>query len=248
MKELEFEELFNLIAKDEIEEVIGKLSLVKSDGFKKELTMISSKFYRVKKDERKGIVSRDEVAIERNRVNNNLIDLINDFKSLFGDKKELNIPIKATSINNQNFKEAKVIYENQFETVMQQIENAKTLIWIAMPFFTDKRILKKLKEKAKENVLIEIITSVNEFNPIEDFKNNPENIEFRTLPVEKGMLYLKLCIIDLDVVITGSYNWTYYNAHISKETVIIHKDKIIVHEFAKKYNLIRTNTINLLKT
>ena len=53
---------------------------------------------------------------------------------------------------------------------------------------------------------------------------------------ELGLLHHKFCIIDGEIVITGSYNWTYYAETRNMENILITDDSRTVSLFKQEYN------------
>lgn len=113
-------------------------------------------------------------------------------------------------------------FENIRERIIEELEKANTSIFIAVAWFTDKKLFDVLCQKASLGVKVELIA-------IKDDINTSSSIDFNELFVKGGKIWLvedqrtmhnKFCIIDENVVINGSYNWT-YNANNNHENIMI---------------------------
>lgn len=49
------------------------------------------------------------------------------------------------------------------------------------------------------------------------------------------MMHHKFCIIDDEILINGSYNWTYYAETINEENILIIKEKTIISSFVAEF-------------
>lgn len=53
-------------------------------------------------------------------------------------------------------------------------------------------------------------------------------------------MHNKFCIIDNQIVITGSYNWTYYAENKNWENILITKNSAIINQYRVEFNKIKT--------
>lgn len=67
-----------------------------------------------------------------------------------------------------------VLFENIQKQIIEEIRNAKYMIWVAMAWFTDPILYKELLKKKKEGLLIEIVLDDNEKNRNEEFDLSEE--------------------------------------------------------------------------
>ena len=109
--------------------------------------------------------------------------------------------------------QTEAIFENIASRIQEEINQAQKSIYIAVAWFTNKKIFEKLIVKASEGCSIHIIISNDEIN-------NNSSINFEQLKKYHGKVYKigngenelmhnKFCVIDYNTVITGSYNWSY---------------------------------------
>ena len=101
-------------------------------------------------------------------------------------------------------------FENIKSQILKEIKNAKYLIWVAVAWFTDEEIFNELKTKSLEGVNVQLIISDDQINR-ESKLNYQEYFETYLVPpfgLYSNIMHHKFCIIDLNTVIQGSYNWS----------------------------------------
>jgi len=124
--------------------------------------------------------------------------------------------------------------------IIDEIKNAKYLIWIAVAWFTDIEIFNALIEAKNRGLNIQVIMldDQNNKNNVGNFKLDfSRKIEVRytsSYKQYKKNLHHKFCVIDFDKTITGSYNWT-TNAIKNDEDVVILKDIETAKDYAAKF-------------
>jgi len=132
--------------------------------------------------------------------------------------------------------EIEIHFEEIQSKIIEQINNAKFCIWIAVAWFTDKDILRLLYKKKQEGLNIRIVV-------IDDKINRDFGIDYekffeakRVKPTGKyeNIMHHKFCVIDFRTVIHGSYNWT-VKAQWNKETVSIDFGREIAEKFANEF-------------
>jgi len=126
-------------------------------------------------------------------------------------------------------------FEEIQEQIIQQIELARFIIWVAVAWFTDDRIFKKLLAKKSQGINIQLII-------IDDDINNNSGLryeEFDTYKIPKigqheNIMHHKFCVIDLKIVIEGSYNWT-KKAKYNNEAITIISEYERAEQFAEEF-------------
>ena len=118
-------------------------------------------------------------------------------------------------------------FEGIEEVVLKNIISAQTSIKACMAWFTNFNIFKALRHKLKEGVEIVMITN-------NDLINNGGYCLNLNELIDKGLklhlaeypdlIHHKFCIIDGKVIMTGSYNWTFFSENINRENMIVIKD------------------------
>lgn len=91
--------------------------------------------------------------------------------------------------------------------VLDALSNAKVSIRLAMAWFTNERLQAKLVEKLSEGLDIKIII-------YKDGVNRKHGVDLSAFDVTEmrgsrgGIMHNKFCVLDNQVVISGSYNWS----------------------------------------
>lgn len=132
-------------------------------------------------------------------------------------------------------------FENISQVVVKNISSAKRSIKIAMAWFTNFDIFKVIKHKL-QNSDVEIILVTNN-----DLINNGGYCLNYNELIDAGLkIYLyeypdminhKFCIIDDAMVMTGSYNWTFFAEAVNRENmIIIQDDENAIEDFVNEFN------------
>ena len=136
----------------------------------------------------------------------------------------------------------KSYFENQSKYIIGEIKNAITSIKVAVAWITDDEIITALMEAGKKGVKVEIITSAKMFS--DEYKK--KHIEIISALKSVGnckvfrigsetndfdsLMHHKFSVIDTEIVITGSYNWTKKAKRNNEDVIIINNS-----ENAKNY-------------
>ena len=64
----------------------------------------------------------------------------------------------------------------------------------------------------------------------------------KTRILENGFMHHKFCIIDNTMVLTGSYNWTYYAENRNIENIVVSTNATVVYEFEKEFSRLSSLT------
>jgi len=115
-------------------------------------------------------------------------------------------------------------FNNIRQHILNALNQAEHCIQVCVAWLTDEYILQMLVDKSKK-ISIEVITQNDEFNRAKaPYFNkliaNNSKVYFLDKNQTGGILHHKFCIIDDEVLITGSYNWT-NNANNNIENIII---------------------------
>ena len=138
--------------------------------------------------------------------------------------------------------EVSVVFRNIKEEIIANLKKATSDVRLAVAWLTDEDIIRVLTHLADSGVTIQIIIC----NSKENFVNTSK---FRDLLRCKGRLYVatnpfmhhKFCIIDNNVIINGSYNWS-YAARKQEENILIlqldgtMRDAALLKKFETKFN------------
>jgi hypothetical protein len=127
--------------------------------------------------------------------------------------------------------------------IIKSIHSANTHISVAVCWFTNQELFDLLCEKLKNGVTIELII-------LDDYTNaNPFGCDFSKFLTLGGQLYLssvekpmhnKYCIIDNNILITGSYNWTYFAETKNQENVVLFENaSTVVNEYKADFERLK---------
>lgn len=132
------------------------------------------------------------------------------------------------------------------ERVKQELSKAKTEVLIAMAWFTDNELFAAVQGCLDRQVKVLIIISDQPDNEKLDFslleKHGAEVTKVKN--VGWGMMNQKFCVIDQNVVITGSYNWS-NNSKNNHVSVIITNYSKTVTEHMEIFHQIRSRAIRI---
>lgn len=123
-----------------------------------------------------------------------------------------------------------VYFENIEGIVASHLSKTQHNIYVAVAWFTNERFLECLKKALDNNVKVRLVI-------LDDILNRCEfGLDFGCL-ISKGadvrlysanneIMHNKFCVID-NIVITGSYNWTYFANKNKENIVIIDKPEVV---------------------
>ena len=135
--------------------------------------------------------------------------------------------------------------------IISEINNARQSICLAMAWFTDRDIANAIIDARNRNLKVDIILSSNAQNDTVKQMLKEANISVHAFETgdPRGMMHHKFCLIDNDISINGSYNYSYNasnnnveNIHVSNELTIF---KQLLLEFERlKYNIDNNMDVN----
>jgi phosphatidylserine/phosphatidylglycerophosphate/cardiolipin synthase-like enzyme len=123
--------------------------------------------------------------------------------------------------------------------ILEHLRDARYDIYVAVAWFTDKQLYDLLVQKAKQGLNVELTIIKDEINLNNSF-NYDEFVE------NGGKLFWddhhhKFCVIDREVVITGSYNWTYKAINrVQRENIIVIKnEKELIDKYSSEFRTLQ---------
>ncbi|MCB2353922.1 phospholipase D-like domain-containing protein [Clostridium estertheticum] len=149
----------------------------------------------------------------------------------------LKIKPKRVDLDNEECIEHDVFFDEIKDVIIQGIRNAKYTIWVAVAWFTDIEIFNELMLRKKAGVHVRIITSDENSNQhlMEQLESNFDVLKIALKgKFLSNRLHDKFCIIDLEFVMHGSYNWS-KNARYCDETLATALDRDFVRKFADEF-------------
>jgi len=137
-----------------------------------------------------------------------------------------------------------VVNEAHFQDIQNQIlaelDNAKISIRVIMAWFTNEDLFSKLLEKSKQGVDVQLAI-------YDDGVNKKHGVDFSQLPhvmikrgKKGGLMHDKFCVIDNQIVITGSYNWTNNAEFRNDENITVEKDPDQATRFSLEFKRLTT--------
>lgn len=138
--------------------------------------------------------------------------------------------------------EVKPYFEKIEDVIIEDIKASNKQLLIAVAWFTNHKIFDVLIEKLNNNDgFIAKLIVIND-----NINNRPGGLDFQRFVSAGGSFYYaeknipmhnKYMVIDSDIVITGSYNYTYYAETLNDENVVrINGDGNIVQSFIDNFN------------
>lgn len=130
-------------------------------------------------------------------------------------------------------------FKNIGSQIIKILNEAQHSVHIAMAWFTNKDLFDALQSCLKRGVKVNLVLLDDAIN----WQNYAPN--FNDFISRGGVLYVadmrcgfmhnKFCIVDGDMVITGSYNWTYYAEIRNLENIVITTDKNVVAQYENEF-------------
>jgi phosphatidylserine/phosphatidylglycerophosphate/cardiolipin synthase-like enzyme len=125
--------------------------------------------------------------------------------------------------------------------LLNALDSAKFLIWVAVAWFTNPKLMRKLYEKTKQDVNVQLIILDDEINAKTGFRyeNFFETKFYKPEGKYGNIMHNKFAIIDLKTVVHGSYNWT-IKANYNKETLAIESSRDLAEKYASEFIKLKT--------
>lgn len=128
--------------------------------------------------------------------------------------------IKAGYPENSELIDQEVFFEDIQNEILQAINDAKYIIWVAVAWFTNQVLFDALLQKKKEGLNIQIIINDDNINRDNgfDYEKYFETYRLKINPKYNNTMHNKFCMIDFSIVLHGTFNWT-NKANYNKETL-----------------------------
>ena len=132
--------------------------------------------------------------------------------------------------------EVEVHFEDIQKQIIEQIRLAKFTIWVAVAWFTDKRLMRELYNQKQNGINIRLVVLDDEINTNNGFQYE-RFFETKRVPktgIYQNIMHHKFCIIDLKTIVHGSYNWT-TKAKWNRETVSVENSRELAEKYATEF-------------
>lgn len=130
-------------------------------------------------------------------------------------------------------------FHNIRNSIIREIEKANKSLKVAVYWFTNHELFDMLYQKQLNGVQCDLIIHNDYINnrdtglPFQKFIDAGGKFYFSD---EENPMHNKFCIIDNQVLVNGSYNWTYYAESKNRENVLVIKDeKDVVKAFETEF-------------
>ena len=128
------------------------------------------------------------------------------------------------------------VFQKIQNDILQTLDKAQISIVVAVAWFTNDVLYKKLIEKKNQGVDVRVVIN-------NDGINKKHGIDISGLNAVKvrseqgGIMHEKICVIDNQIVISGSYNWT-DNAELrnAEHINITENDNQLATRFSLEFN------------
>lgn len=137
--------------------------------------------------------------------------------------------------------ETQAYFQNIKDVILSEIDKAQNEVCVAVPWFTDNDLFAALLQRAKKRITVRLIT-------LDDEINRKQGVDTNILQSSGGKVYKilhgsdsplmhnKFCVIDRNVVITGSYNWSRKAQHNNENITVTKGDYELSLQFLNEFN------------
>lgn len=124
--------------------------------------------------------------------------------------------------------------------IIAALDGARVSIKLAMAWFTNVTLLNKLVEKKNQGVDVELVIYDDGINVAHGVDISPLD-HSRIRATRGGTMHNKFCVIDNQIVITGSYNWTNNAEFRNDENITIERDPGQATTYSEEFRRLKPN-------
>lgn len=126
--------------------------------------------------------------------------------------------------------------------ILEHLDSATTKVIVAVAWFTDTILFNKLLELQDKGVVIDLIITKHKFNT--DSRNNynliGENGFFAEIGSDDQLMHMKFCVIDYNIVISGSANWSNRAFTVNNEEVtVVSGNQLRTNNFIEEFERLK---------
>jgi len=135
-------------------------------------------------------------------------------------------------------------FEDIKPRIIEQLLKAKRSVRVISAYFSDENLFDILCKLASNGLEIELIIAdepMNTYNSkivYSKFIDSNGKLYLASRNPVQTLVHHKFCLIDEEIIITGSFNWT-TKASVNRENVIILFDKKIAQQYKKEFAFVR---------
>lgn len=122
------------------------------------------------------------------------------------------------------------------DKIINALNGARVSIVVAMSWFTNDTLLEKLVQKQNEGVDVKVAIYDDGINKTHGVDLSRLKTVYKVKAERGGIMHNKFCVIDNQLVITGSYNWTNNAETRNDENVTVQYDPKSATEFSVEFN------------
>lgn len=136
----------------------------------------------------------------------------------------------------------KALFKGIRDFIIGYLNRANKKIVIAVAWFTNDDLFQAILNALDKNIQVELVL-------IDDCINRNElGLDFSVFITKGGHLFFstseknmhnKFCVIDNGIVITDSYNWTYYAENRNWENILVTDEESVINEYCKEFESIK---------
>lgn len=127
------------------------------------------------------------------------------------------------------------------DKIINALNEARVSIVVAMSWFSNNALLDKLVQKQNEGVEVRVVIYDDGINKIHGVDLSRLKTVYKVKAERGGIMHNKFCVIDNQLVITGSYNWTNNAETRNDENVTVQYDPKSATEYSVKFKELVNN-------
>lgn len=140
----------------------------------------------------------------------------------------------------------KAYFNNIRNQIIPLLNQAEDEVSVAMAWFTSSELFQSLLKCLERGVKVELVLLDNATNFMYYAPDFNQLIDaggvLRIARPENGFMHHKFCIIDDKIVITGSYNWTYYAETRNIENIIVSDNQEVILQYGEEFKTLVNQT------
>lgn len=134
--------------------------------------------------------------------------------------------------------------DNLQERIVQELHMARNIVRIAMFTFTSAILTDMLERLRRREIIVKLLVDRGQLERIGTMRESCGRLsragaEVRTIDIsesERGpFFHHKYCVVDEDVLITGSYNWTVQGDRENYENLLMVTNGVIAQRFSRHF-------------
>ncbi|MBV8773241.1 MAG: DUF1669 domain-containing protein [Deltaproteobacteria bacterium] len=125
-------------------------------------------------------------------------------------------------------------------TVLQAIDGARGTIRVQMYSLTLQEIVNRLLAAQRRGVDVRLIVDFSQFHHDRNDSLRIASLAFAGVPVlvdtVPGLMHNKVMVIDNEIVLTGSFNYTWGAEHWNAENLLVVRDRALAAQYLRNWN------------